>query len=147
MVSNAPGYARTRKNIRKNKADFTSETTRVEKRHIVKSAQKAKRTKMGNFGSPKTPTRAEPSNTINEFWSRHNGKTVTLNGIAYKIHYSEYNAVYPYKHVAVSIYLDPINKRSEYYLKTKRELGDDWSMDAKDISDIALTKIFRQLER
>ena len=139
MVSNAPGYARNRRNIRGNKAEFTAETTRVEKRHIIKSGQKTKRKSVGSFG--------KPENFINQFWSRHNGKTVMLNGIAYKIQYSEYNAIYPYKHVAVSIYLDPINKRSEYYLKTKRELGDDWSMDAKDISDIALMKIFKHLEK
>jgi len=102
--------------------------------------------KIGGFGETPTSNAGHITN-INEFWSRHNGKTVTLNGIAYKIKYSEHNAIHPYKHVAVSIYLDPVNKRSEYYLKTKRELGDDWSMDAKDISDIALIKILKQLER
>lgn len=43
MVSNAPGYARNRKNRRGHKQEFTTETTRVEKRHIIKSGQKSKR--------------------------------------------------------------------------------------------------------
>jgi guanyl-specific ribonuclease Sa len=43
MVSNAPGYARTRQNRRLYKREFTVETTRAQKRQIIKGGQRAKR--------------------------------------------------------------------------------------------------------
>ena len=85
------------------------------------------------------------TNTFNKYFEKHNGKTVKIDGVAYKIKYSEYNAIYPRKHVAVSIDLIPVNKNSEYYRKIKRKLGDDWVTDAKSLSDSSLVQIMKQL--
>jgi hypothetical protein len=84
-------------------------------------------------------------NTFDQYFEKHNGKTVKVDGIAYRIKYSEYNAIYPRKHVAVSIDLVPVNKNSEYYRKIKRKLGDDWVKDAQTLSDKSLMQIVQQL--
>jgi len=86
------------------------------------------------------------TDSFTDFFKKNNGKVVKLKGVAYKIKYSEHDAIYPYKHRAKSISLDPVNKRSKEYLATKRKLGDDWSIDAQSLSDEALAEIWRQLK-
>jgi hypothetical protein len=80
-----------------------------------------------------------------DYFQSHNGKIVKLDGIAYKIKYSEHKAVYPYNHLSRNAILIPVNKRSKEYLETKRKLGDDWLMDAKDLSEKRLVQIVKQL--
>jgi len=85
------------------------------------------------------------TNIFNKYFEKHNGKTVKIDGISYRIKYFEYMAKYPRKELAVSIDLIPVNKNSEYYRKIKRKLGDDWVTDAKSLSDSSLVQIMKQL--
>ncbi len=85
------------------------------------------------------------SENFNEYFKRHNGKIVKIDRISYKIKYEEHKVKYPYVHTSVSISLIPINKRSDYYMKVKRKLGDDWVVDARDLHDDGYTQIVQQL--
>lgn len=83
--------------------------------------------------------------TFDDYFKRHNGKIVKVDGLAYRIKYSEHRAKYPYAHLSTMISLDPVNKRSEHYLKIKRKLGDDWSTDLKNASESTMRQIAAQL--
>ena len=89
----------------------------------------------------------ETAITFEELFKKHNGATVTMDGHKYKVEYSEYKAIYPYKHLAVHIYLTPTaaEKKTEWYLSMKRKLGDDWSTDAKSLSDKNYIEVHKQL--
>jgi hypothetical protein len=84
-------------------------------------------------------------NTLYALYKKHEGKVIKLDGISYKIRCREYNAKYPTKHIAYHVDLDPVNKRSEYYLKIKRKLGDDWSTDGLELGDESLMQVLKQL--
>lgn len=71
----------------------------------------------------------------NQEWLDHDGKTVFINGHAYKLSVHTYRACYPYDREVIQVFADPKNRRAEWYLKTKRELGDDWSTDILESSD------------
>jgi hypothetical protein len=62
-------------------------------------------------------------------WLEHDGKTVTIDGIKHKIKVSTFEAIYPYKHAAITVYATPVNRYSKYYREIKKELRDDWSTD------------------
>ena len=83
--------------------------------------------------------------SFDEYFERHNGKVVKIEGIAYKIKYSEHKATYPRPHTTKTIELNPVNKNSAYYRSIKAKLKDDWSMDGHQLSDKALREITNQL--
>lgn len=62
-------------------------------------------------------------------WLEHDGKTVTIDRIKYKIKVSSYRARYPYPHDVITVDAVPVNKRAKHYLDIKRKLGDDWVTD------------------
>lgn len=79
-----------------------------------------------------------------EAWLDANGKTVKIDGIKHVLEVSTHRAIYPYREDVISVYAEPINKNSEYYLKTKRELGDDWSTDVLDSGDELYIEVAQQ---
>jgi len=72
---------------------------------------------------------SEPINSYNAWWLRQNGKKVKIDGLSHRIQVQTYHAIYPYKHEVISVYAEPVNKRSAYYLRERKKLGDDWSTD------------------
>jgi hypothetical protein len=62
-------------------------------------------------------------------WRDYDGQKVLIDGRHYKLKVSTYQAIYPYKHQAISVNADPVYKKSEWYLEVKGKLGDDWSLD------------------
>jgi len=66
-----------------------------------------------------------------ETWEKHDGRHVTVGELRCKIQVRSYVAAYPYRHRVITVHAVPtrIAKRSESYLRVKRELGDDWSTD------------------
>lgn len=64
-----------------------------------------------------------------EEWLDYDGRQVVVDGKAYRIHASTHHQRYPYEQWNISVFAEPLNKRSEEYLATKHELGDDWDVD------------------
>ena len=83
--------------------------------------------------------------SYDEYFERHNGKIVKIDGLAYKIKYSEFRAKYPHPHISKSIELVPMNRNSEYYRKIKAKLGDDWTTDGHNLSEKSIMQIAKQL--
>lgn len=78
-------------------------------------------------------------------WEKHDGKRVTINGLAHTIKVTTGNAVYPYKHRYIRVEAVPCSKSSKHYREVRSELGDDWSTDLL-ASDIDLrVDVLRQL--
>jgi hypothetical protein len=78
-------------------------------------------------------------------WEKFNGRKVKIEGRAYRIRATVSTAIYPYEDEVISVHAEPINKRSKYYLKTKAELGDDWSTDVLESSIELICDIWTQL--
>ena len=86
------------------------------------------------------------SSWLYDLYKKHDKKIVKLDGLAYRIVcHKPHMAIYPYKHMSYWVDLDPVNKRSEHYLKIKRKLGDDWSTDALELGDDSFMKVMKQL--
>lgn len=62
-------------------------------------------------------------------WLQHHDKIVALDGSLFRIQVSTYRAIYPYDHLAITVFALPINRHTPDYLATKRTLGDDWDFD------------------
>lgn len=60
------------------------------------------------------------------FLVENNGKTVIIDGLTYRIKTNVFKAIYPYHHTAVSIYLEPVSKKTANYIDVKKQLKDDW---------------------
>lgn len=81
----------------------------------------------------------------NEFWLDYDGKKFKLDDLTYQIRSHSFEGIHPYKRQVLTVYADPVSKTSKEYLKIKRELRDDWSLDVLD-SDIETTvKIMQAL--
>lgn len=65
-------------------------------------------------------------------WLAYDGTRVVVDGLAYTIKVRTFTAIYPYPEERISVYAEPCNKRSQRYLATKAQLGDDWSTDILD---------------
>jgi hypothetical protein len=77
-------------------------------------------------------------------WAEHDGKTVVINGAMHRIRVNTIHAVYPCNNYQISVFAEPINKRSAHYLMTKEELGDDWSLDVLELDVEQMTEIEEQ---
>jgi hypothetical protein len=73
-----------------------------------------------------------------EEWLEHNGKGVVIDGLRYTIRVSVHHAIYPVQADMISVHAEPMSKQTDYYLKVKHQLGDDWSTDVLE-SDCTLT--------
>lgn len=73
------------------------------------------------------------------------GSVVKYRWINHILKYQEMNAVYPHEHVSRSCFLEPQDKTTNYYLDTKRALGDDWSTDLTAIPIEEYVKICDQV--
>lgn len=62
-------------------------------------------------------------------WIDHHGKVITLDGIKCRLQCETYHQFYPYFEHVISVYAEPLNKKSKFYQKIKQLLGDDWSTD------------------
>lgn len=82
---------------------------------------------------------------IEELYEKFNERTIKLDGIAYKIKFYRYRAVYPYERMCVSVDLTPVNKKSKFYLERRRQMGDDWSIDGMNLGTDAFVKVYNQL--
>lgn len=87
-----------------------------------------------------------PENTFLEQFKPFNGKIVHYKGIAHKLHYYEFMAVYPYRHLCRFVELNPVDKTTKYYLETKEKLCDDWSVDLTSVSDDEYIKILEECQ-
>lgn len=72
-----------------------------------------------------------------ETWEQHNGRLVTIDGLRCKLRVDSYEAIYPYRHRVLKVTAEPTKaaKRTEAYLRVRRELRDDWHTDVLE-SDI-----------
>lgn len=70
---------------------------------------------------------------------------VKYKGISHFIKYSEFNAVYPYEHISRSVFLEVVDKNTNYYQRIKKQLGDDWSTDITSIPIEDYVDILNQL--
>jgi hypothetical protein len=78
-------------------------------------------------------------------WLEHHDKTVKIDGVMHRLDVRSHNAIYPYKHTAISVHAIPVNRRSKHYKETKQVLGDHWSIDVLE-SDVTIqTAILTQL--
>lgn len=61
------------------------------------------------------------------------GHIYKLDGISGTFRYTEYQAIYPYKHTVQKIehIPDAAGMRTDAYQERKRQLGDDWISDLK----------------
>jgi hypothetical protein len=75
----------------------------------------------------------------------NNGRTITLDGIKHVLRVSVHHAIYPYAHDVLSVYAEPKDKTTEYYHKTKRELGNDWRIDLDDSDPEVMGEVLSQL--
>ncbi len=76
----------------------------------------------------------------------NNGKTVTIDGLRYKINASRSEAIYPYRHVVIHVYLEPVNKNSTFYKEMKEKLRDNWVLSYDSLSDDNQIEVDIQLE-
>lgn len=72
-----------------------------------------------------------------EKWLDANGKIVKIDGRKHMLRVSTYRAIYPYPENVITVYAEPINKKSKYYLDTYKILKYDWSTDV--LESIELT--------
>ena len=79
-------------------------------------------------------------------WFDHNGKTVKVDGKAYKINVRGYEVIYPYKHTTLYVDAELVNKKCREYVETKAKLGDDWSTDVLQSDPEFQGKIMIQLD-
>lgn len=80
-------------------------------------------------------------------WVQHHGKVVEIDGHKHRIRCSVYMARYPTEREVISVYAEPVDKTSEYYLESKRKLKDDWATDILD-SDVELqSDVLQQCEQ
>lgn len=82
---------------------------------------------------------------IRDLYKIHSGKKVKLRGRSHKIKYSSQEAVYPYKHTAIYVGLDPVNKKTKYYRDMRNKLGDDWETDGLRLEGAEYANVFNQL--
>jgi hypothetical protein len=76
---------------------------------------------------------------------RNHGTVILLDGIKHTLSVSTYWAIYPYAHEVITAHAEPKDKRSEYYRRTREELGDDWSTDLLDSDVTVLADVLAQL--
>jgi hypothetical protein len=89
----------------------------------------------------------EETVTLEDLFRKHNGVIIKMGGHKYKVKYTEYKTKYPSPGKAVFLDLEPTaqEKKTEWYLKERRKLGDDWSVDAKNLSDDHYVEVYKQL--
>ena len=89
----------------------------------------------------------EEAVTLRDLFKKHNGSIVKMGKHKYKVVYHEYKAKYPSPHISIYMSLDPTaaEKKTEWYLKERRALGDDWSVDAENLSDTHYVEVYKQL--
>ena len=80
-------------------------------------------------------------------WEEHDGKLVTIDGLRCKLRVTSHEAIYPYPHRVLNVRAEPTRaaKRTEAYLRVKRELRDDWSTDVLESSIELQCEILEQL--
>jgi hypothetical protein len=86
------------------------------------------------------------SNTYLEVFQDFDGKIVHYKGIAHKIKYLEFIAIYPYNHISRSVDLIPVDKTTKYYQDIKKQLGDDWTVDLSSVPDDEYIKILEECQ-
>ena len=81
-----------------------------------------------------------------EIWQQLNGLTVTVDGLTWIIDYRAQAATYPYPHTAEYVYLDPTpeTRRGRMYREEKARLGDDWSIDVREMEPEAYNTLLLQ---
>ena len=84
---------------------------------------------------------------IRVLYKRNHGKTIKLGGLSHRIHYREFNAIFPYAHKAIHVSLEPVNKRTSYYQEMRDRLGDDWIVDGLKLEDKDFAEVWGQLIR
>jgi hypothetical protein len=62
-------------------------------------------------------------------WLNHDGDLISIDNVVCQVKVRVVNAIYPYKHTAIYVDADPVDKEDPKYLETKRQLNDDWSID------------------
>ncbi len=66
-----------------------------------------------------------------EFYKKYNNETVMVDGIKYKVKYSET------PHLSISASAEPVNKNNEEYKKIRKQLGDDdWIINLEHSFDL-----------
>jgi hypothetical protein len=80
------------------------------------------------------------------YWREHHGKIVKIHGVKHRLNIIEYETHYPSQTRVISVHAEPIDYKTAYYLNTKHELGDDWSVDVLDSDVMLQAKILRQVE-
>lgn len=80
----------------------------------------------------------------NSYWVELDGYEVTLDGHAHIIRVSSYMAIFPYRQRVITVYAVPNDTDSEWYRTIRRKLGDDWSTDVLESSEVE-EAIFSQL--
>ncbi len=78
-------------------------------------------------------------------WEKHNGKRVTLDGLAYVVEVRTADAIYPYPHRSISVHAVPVSHGSKYYREVREELGDHWSINVLGGDGETAVEILRQL--
>lgn len=61
-------------------------------------------------------------------WIPFDGREVTVRGRRYRLRVRQFRQRYPYEADMLQVYADPLDRDAEYY-DTRRQLGDDWSVD------------------
>lgn len=82
---------------------------------------------------------------LNDVWLNHNGKIVMLRGIKHVLRVSTHRAVFPYRHIAISVSAEPLNKNTKYFQKGVKELKDQWSIDVLSSDFDFQCEILRQV--
>lgn len=78
-------------------------------------------------------------------WLQHDGKTVKIDGLAYRLQCKTVRTVYPYPDEKVDVIAVPVNKNSKHYKDTKNHLNDDWVTDILDSSIEVQSCVWQQL--
>lgn len=81
----------------------------------------------------------------NENWLLHNGKKVTIAGNEYRLKVRSYPAIYPYRHTALQVDAEMLDRSHPYYLTIKGILGDDWTTDILGSEIEVQTEVLEQL--
>ena len=82
-----------------------------------------------------------------ETWEQHDGRVVTVDGLRCKLRVTTFTQRYPYERRMIDVSAEPTRaaKRTEAYLRVRRELRDDWSTDVLE-SDVSVqSEILEQL--
>lgn len=78
------------------------------------------------------------SESQESFWRDQDGKKFIVDGIAYRLKVTAYDAIYPYNHRRLNVHAVPVNKRAKWYREQRAQLGDDFFTDVLASVDFEL---------